>query len=93
MVIFLEKDVDKNDHTRIEAEIRKTGNVDKLTFKSKQESAEETAKGNEIFETIVSGWTDETNPLLDSFELKVKDVDNIKETAAASIVQQLFLSN
>ena len=82
MVIFLEKDVDKSDHTRIESEIRRTGNVEKLTFKSKQQSAEETAKGNEIFETIVSGWTDETNPLLDSFELKVKDVDNIKKTAS-----------
>ena len=82
IVIFLEKDVDKSDHTRIESEIRRTGNVEKLTFKSKQQSAEETAKGNEIFETIVSGWTDETNPLLDSFELKVKDVDNIKKTAS-----------
>ena len=82
MVIFLDKDSNQNDYSRIESEIRKTKNVEKLTFKSKQESAQETAKGNEVFETIVSGWTDETNPLLDSFELKVKDVDNIKETAA-----------
>ena len=35
-----------------------------------------------MFQTIISGWTDETNPLLDSFELKVKDVDNIKKTAS-----------
>ena len=34
-----------------------------------------------MFKTIVDGWTDETNPLLDSFELKVKDVEQIKETA------------
>ena len=81
MVIFLDKDADKSDYSRIEASIRETGNVEKLTFKSKQESAEETAKNNEVFETIVNGWTDDTNPLLDSFELKVKDVDNIKETA------------
>ena len=81
MVIFLDKNADKIDYTRIEAAIRNTGNVEKLTFKSKQESAEETAKGNEVFQTIISGWTDETNPLLDSFELKVKNVDNIKDTA------------
>ena len=37
-------------------------------------------KENEIFETIVDGWTEETNPLLDSFKIKVKDVDNIKNT-------------
>ncbi len=83
MVIFLTKDAGSDDYAKIEEAIRKTGNVEKLTFKSKQESAEETAKGNEVFETIISGWTEETNPLLDSFELKVKDVDEIKETAEA----------
>ena len=83
MVIFLDKTADKVDYSRIESAIRNTGNVEKLTFKSKQESAEETAKGNAVFEAIISGWTEETNPLLDSFELKVKDVDNIKVTAEA----------
>lgn len=82
MVIFLNKDAKEEDHTRIEKAIRDIGNVEKLTFKSKQESAKETAKGNEVFETIIKGWTDDTNPLLDSFELKVKDVEEIKDTAA-----------
>lgn len=82
MVIFLDKDASDDDYARIEKAIRATGNVEKLSFKSKQESAKETAKGNEVFETIINNWTDETNPLLDSFELKVKDVDNIKETAS-----------
>ena len=81
MVIFLDKTSNKADYTRIQSEIRKKGNVETLIFKSKQQSAEETAKGNEVFQTIISGWTDETNPLLDSFELKVKDVDQIKDTA------------
>ncbi len=82
MVIFLDKDASQADHSRVESAIRATGNVEKLTFKSKQKSAEETAKNNEVFQTIISGWTEETNPLLDSFELKVKDVDNIKDTAS-----------
>ena len=81
MVIFLDKDAGKSDYARIEKAIRGTGNVEKLTFKTKQESAKETAKGNKVFETIISNWTDDTNPLLDSFELKVKDVESIKETA------------
>ncbi len=81
MVIFLNKDARKDDYSRIEKAIRDTGNVEKLTFKSKQESAAETARGNEVFETIIKGWTEETNPLLDSFELKVKEVEEIKKTA------------
>lgn len=80
MVIFLDKDTVKNDYARIESAIRDTGNVEKLTFKSKQESAQETANGNEVFQTIIDSWTEETNPLLDSFQLKVKDVDKIKDT-------------
>lgn len=81
MVIFLNKTAGNDDYSRIETAIRSTGNVEKLTFKSKQDSAKETAAGNEVFKTIVDGWTDETNPLLDSFELKVKDVEEIKKTA------------
>lgn len=81
MVIFLDKDANKDDYSRIESAIRNTANVEKLTFKSKQESAEETAQGNEVFQTIIDSWTDETNPLLDSFELKVKNVEEIKKTA------------
>ena len=81
MVIFLDSKATKEDASRIENSIKATGNVEKLTFKSKQQQAEETAKENEIFSTIIKDWTDETNPLLDSFELKVKDVDEIKQTA------------
>ena len=62
MVIFLNKDTTSDDYSKIESAIRATGNVEKLTFKSKQESAQETAKGNEVFQTIIDQWTDDTNP-------------------------------
>ena len=82
IVIFLDSDAKSEDASRIEKGIKATGNVEKLTFKSKQQQAEETAKENEVFATIISEWTDDTNPLLDSFELKVKDVEKIKNTAS-----------
>ena len=81
MVIFLEKDTTETQKNSIEASIRATNNVEKLTFKSKQEYAKEFATENETLATIIDNWTDETNPLLDSFELKVKDIENIKDTA------------
>ena len=82
IVIFLDSDAKSEDASRIEKGIKATGNVEKLTFKSKQQQAKETAKENEVFATIISEWTDDTNPLLDSFELKVKDVEKIKNTAS-----------
>ena len=82
MVVFLESSATKQDSARIEKSIRATGNIEKLSFKTKQQQAEETAKENEVFGTIIKEWTDETNPLLDSFEIKVKEVEEIKKTAA-----------
>lgn len=81
MVIFLDSSSTTQDVNQIEKAIRNTGNVEKLTFKSKTEQAKDMAEENDIFETVIGGWTEETNPLLDSFELKVKDVDKIKENA------------
>lgn len=81
MVIFLDSDTTEDQRKYIESSINATGNVEKLTFKSKQDYANEFAKENETLATIIDGWTEETNPLLDSFELKVKDIENIKETA------------
>ena len=91
MVIFLDRNADKTDYTRIEKAIRNTGNVESLVFKSKQESADETARENEVFQTIVDTWTEETNPLLDSFELKVSDVDKIKELLKKKLQTSVLL--
>lgn len=80
IVVFLEKEITDKEIKQIEKEIKDTNNIEKLEFISKKQAAENTKKENEIFETIVDGWTEETNPLLDSFKIKVKDVDNIKNT-------------
>lgn len=81
MVIFLEGDTVEGDYASIESSIRATGNVDKLTFKTKKEAAEEASKWGSDLETIFGEIADEDNPLLDSFLLKVKDLDKIGDTA------------
>lgn len=81
MVIFLDSDATEQDSNRIEKAIRDTNNVEKLTFKSKKEQASEFAKEGEVFSTIVNSWSENNNPLLDSFELKLKDVEQIKDMA------------
>lgn len=81
MVIFLDSDATEQDSNRIEKAIRDTNNVEKLTFKSKKEQASDFAKEDEVFSTIVNSWSENNNPLLDSFELKLKDVEQIKDVA------------
>lgn len=82
MVVFVDKDAKEADLKQIKHEIQKIDNVDKITFKSKAETAEETKSKIEAVAPLVDMWTDETNPLLDSYMIKVKDVAIIKDTVA-----------
>ena len=79
VVIFLNSDTTETKRNEIEKEIRATKNVEELTFVSKEKTAE-SLKDNDTFKGIIETWTDETNPLLDSFMLKVKNIDDIKTT-------------
>jgi len=81
IVVFLDKEC--KDASKVKDNILKLGNVTEegITFKSKKEYAEETKEMDDRFSLIVDSWTDETIPLLDSYEVKVEDIDKIKETA------------
>ena len=82
VVMFLKKETTKEDLTKIKKELESIENIENssIELKTKEESANELKNGNEIFATTVDRWTDETNPLLDSYMFKVKDIDDtVKE--------------
>lgn len=81
IVVFLNSECDENDLKQIKNSIERLDNVDTITFKSKQEYAKETKELDERFALIVDSWDDDTIPLLDSYEVKVKDIEQIKDTA------------
>lgn len=81
IVVFLDGESTEDDLKQIKASIDRLDNVDSITFKSKQEYAEETKEMDERFSLIVDSWTEDTIPLLDSYEVKVKDIDLIGDTA------------
>ena len=80
VVIFLDNDVTKNEIENIEKSIYKTNNVAELTFKTKEQTASEFGKENPAFESIVNSWKNGENPLLDSFMLKVNNIEKIEDT-------------
>ena len=81
IVVFLEGDVTSEEVKQIKSDIDKMDNVLEITYKSKKEYAEETKQMDKRFALIVDNWTDENIPLLDSYEVKVKDIELIGETA------------
>ena len=80
VVIFLDNDVSKNEIENIEKSIYKTNNVAELPFKTKEQTASEFGKENPAFESIVNSWKNGENPLLDSFMLKVNNIEMIEDT-------------
>lgn len=81
IVVFLDSECSETDVLEVKKNIERLDNVAEIKFKSKKEYAEETKQMDERFSLIVDSWTDETIPLLDSYEIKVKDIDTIGETA------------
>lgn len=80
VIIFLNYDATKEDADSVENLIKSTGNIESLVFKTKQDTAQEFLEDDSVFQTIIKEWTDDTNPLADSFILKVKDITEIKDT-------------
>ena len=84
VVMFLKGDTTKEDEDKILNELKSIKNIDdsSIVFKSKVESANELKEGSEIFAPTVDGWTEETNPLLDSYMFKVKEIEKIDDTVS-----------
>lgn len=83
IVIFLNNDATEEDVTSVEEKLRKIPNVDKksITFESKQDVKEDMQKESEVFDTVLDEWDDSESPLKDTFQVKVKNVENISATA------------
>lgn len=83
IVIFLNNDATEEDVTSVEERLRKIPNVDKksITFESKQDVKEDMQKESEVFDTVLDEWDDSESPLKDTFQVKVKNVENISATA------------
>ena len=81
IVVFLKGDTSEEDVKQFKENLERISNVGEITFKSKKEYAEETKKMDDRFSLIVDNWTDENIPLLDSYEVKVKNIELIGETA------------
>jgi len=82
IVLFLNADCDQDNLSVIKKQLQGIDNVDEIKYKSKQEYAEETKELDNRFAVIIETWDDDTIPLLDSYEVTVKDIEKIDETAA-----------
>ena len=81
IVVFLEGDTTEEEVKTIKEKLETMSNVESLTYQSKVAVKEEMSKENEIFNEVMSSWSDEDNPIKDTFQVKVKVVERIATTA------------
>ena len=81
IVAFLESDVKDDIRENFETSLKKNLNVETFDYKSKDEVKDEMAKENKTFSSVLSEWDDASNPLKDTYTIKVRDVKSIGKTA------------
>ncbi|MBE6140789.1 MAG: ABC transporter permease [Firmicutes bacterium] len=79
IVVYLKKEVTEENIANITAELRAIKEVEEVVYKSKDEWKLEMEEYSDTFETVLN-YLDE-NPLLDSFIVKVKKVEDLTKTA------------
>lgn len=81
IVAFLDVDITKEKTDEVEAKIKELDNIDNYIYRSKAELTEEMMESSNVFESIMSEWTDEENPLQATFQVKVVDIETISDVA------------
>ena len=81
IVAFVDNKADKTKEDKIKKEIKKISNIDSITYTSKKDVAKEMMDSSDTFKSIISSWSEEENPLSDTYSIKVKNLDKIEKTA------------
>ena len=81
IVVFLDNDAKEENIEKVEMDIKELENVEKYTFQTKQEVKAKMQEESDVFNTVLNNWEDDESPLKDTFQIKVKDIKLIKQTA------------
>ncbi len=81
IVVFLDRKTTPAESEALMTRIQNTENVTEVKFNSKESVRKEMQQESDVFNSIMSQYTEETNPLQDTFLVKVNDLTTIGETA------------
>lgn len=82
--VFLDRSATIEDATEIQKSLKDDKRIESIIFESKEDIKNEMKQESEIFETVMSEWTEENNPLQHEFSIKVKDAKDLR-TVSESI--------
>lgn len=81
IVVFLDRDATEEDIKDVKTNIEKISNVEKITYISKDEVKKEMQQESEVLGKVLDGYSEGESPLKDTYQVKVKNIEQIKDTA------------
>lgn len=81
IVAFVDRESTAEEVEEVGNLIKNLPNIESVSFQSKSEIKKQMQKDSEVFNSIMEGYDDETNPLQDTYLVKVIDINLIGETA------------
>ena len=81
VVVFLERKIDEETIGSVKTAIEQLDNIKEIEFDSKNDVKVSMQQESEVFNSILAQYTEETNPLQDTYLVKVKDLNKIGKTA------------
>lgn len=82
IVVFVDSEVEETGITRIRSSLDKLDNIASINYKTKASLRQEMQSSSSTLEIIMKEWSEEENPLKDTFEIKVTDIEKINITAS-----------
>ncbi len=81
IVAFVKSEATSDDITELKERLDKINNIDSYKYETKVEVKKHMQEKSEVFSTVLDDWKDDELPLKDTFTIKVKNVDEINDTA------------
>ena len=81
IVVFVDRKADEEKISAIRQRLENISNISAIEYKTKQQLREEMEISSSILESTMKDWSEEDNPLKDTFQVKVGDITEIGDTA------------
>lgn len=81
IVTFLKRDITEEQTETIDKQINNLPYIESIEYKSKMELTKEMMGSSEVFESVMKNWDEDSTPIQATFQVKVKDINEIKYVA------------
>jgi cell division transport system permease protein len=81
IVVFMNVDITAEQTDDVLEKIKQIDGIESYTYQSKMQIAKEMMSESEVFKNIMADWTEETSPLQPTYQVKVKNIDDIGAVA------------